>query len=283
MARLRFGEVNDSDLEWAKGRHLSRLSSQEKALFSDAKTLFLVPKRADAHNLNLQRLQHFNQALQHSRGLQFAYCCPVRARDVGKLPKSIHEDVGGLPSFSVFCRGIPVTLCCNIVLPFRLFNGAVGTVVDFVFPPNQGPMPDGSCHPLYILVDFPDYSGPSLLPSSPTLVPVIPIEMHSFGCTRNGFPLKLSFCLTCHKAQGCTCGAGKTFERVCCNLGEGAVEQKWGHGLGFVALSRATEGGRVALDGDVSLTRLRAMTHGKYTFQMCVCVCVCVCVQNTPV
>ena len=224
MARLRFGEVNDSDLEWAKGRHLSRLSSQEKALFSDAKTLFLVPKRADAHNLNLQRLQHFNQALQHSRGLQFAYCCPVRARDVGKLPKSIHEDVGGLPSFSVFCRGSPVTLCCNIVLPFRLFNGAVGTVVDFVFPPNQGPMPDGSRHPLYILVDFPDYSGPSLLPSSPTLVPIIPIEMHSFGCTRNGFPLKLSFCLTCHKAQGCTCGAGKTFERVCCNLGEGAVE-----------------------------------------------------------
>jgi hypothetical protein len=36
-----------------------------------------------------------------------------------------------------------------------------------------------------------------------------------------------------------TCEAGKTFERVCCNLGEGAVEQKWGHGLGFVALSRA--------------------------------------------
>jgi hypothetical protein len=63
----------------------------------------------------------------------------------------------------------------------------------------------------------------------------------------------------------CACGAGKTFERVCCNLGEGAVQQKWGHGLGFVALSRATEGGRVtvALDGDVSLTRLRAMTNGK--------------------
>jgi hypothetical protein len=76
---------------------------------------------------------------------------------------------------------------CITIWPFQLCH-SVGTIVDFVFAQHEGPLPDGSCHPLYILVDFPDYSSPALLPLSPTLVPVIPVEMHSFGCTCCDFP-----------------------------------------------------------------------------------------------
>ena len=61
-----------------------------------------------------------------------------------------------------------------------------------------------------------------------------------------------AFACTCRKAQGCTCGANQEFENVLVDLGDIRTE-KWASALGFVALSRATEGKRIDISGDVSL------------------------------
>ena len=58
--RMRFGAVCDTDFEWAKHRQLSSMSSIrsfEKDLFDSSDSLWLVPKKVDAHNLNLRRYE----------------------------------------------------------------------------------------------------------------------------------------------------------------------------------------------------------------------------------
>ena len=75
-----------------------------------------------------------------------------------------------------------------------------------------------------------------------------------------GVPLKGAFA-TCHKAQGCTCGANQEYENVLVDFGDIRTE-KWVSALGFVALSRATEGKRIAISGDVSLNRVQQITSG---------------------
>jgi hypothetical protein len=79
--------------------------------------------------------------------------------------------------------------------------------------------------------------------------------------TRRAFPLKCAFSSTVHKAQGCTCGESHPFERILVDLGDTKTES-WAASLGFVALSRATEGSRVCIHGDITLTRVQQMSGG---------------------
>jgi hypothetical protein len=58
------------------------------------------------------------------------------------------------------CRGARVQISGRNFEPdWGLYNGAVGTVVEIVFNENENPL-DGTL-PQYILVDFPQYRGPS--------------------------------------------------------------------------------------------------------------------------
>ena len=85
------------------------------------------------------------------------------------------------------------------------------------------------------LVNFPQYTGPLVVPGQPTVVPVFPIEVSdrkkrsSCNTSREMFPVRLGFCLTCHKAQGFTCGPGHIYERVVSNMGPVSAEN-WGSG-----------------------------------------------------
>ena len=45
-------------------------------------------------------------------------------------------------------------LCCDLVL----YNGSMGTVKDVRFKPGETPLTGN--HPMYVIVDFDDYSGP---------------------------------------------------------------------------------------------------------------------------
>lgn len=174
------------------------------------------------------------------------------------------EDFGGLPACTWLCRGAPVVMTSNVCQPWNLYNGAVGRVVDILFLPGEEPTMDGSSWPHVILVDFPQYTGPLFVRGYPTVVPVFPIEVseRKKGASRRMFPIRLGFCLTCHKAQGFTCGPGHMYERVVFNMGPANTEN-WGAGLGFVGSSRCTCADYLAFDGNLTGTRVERITKGK--------------------
>ena len=266
LHRMRFGKVCDTDFLWAQHRQLSNMGGSrlpEQDVFSQNDVLNLVPRKVDAHNLNFHRFETlFERNRVTDPGL---FACPLAAVSWGKgMGAQFKYDVfEGIPAFTVLCVGAPVTLTCNRMQSARLFNGSIGRVENIVFAPGHAPSVCGTSWPLFILVDFPDFNGPAINSIKPTLVPIVPVESGGGRSGRHGFPLKLAYCMTCHKAQGCTCGPGKPFSKVVVNLGDGATEVSWGHGIGFCALSRAMSGDCVAIDGDVTLSRLQRITCGK--------------------
>ena len=72
---------------------------------------------------------------------------------------------------------VPLVMTSNICQPWKLFNGAAGTVTDIIFEPGDCPRLDGTAWPRMVLVDFPQYTGPAFLPDRPTVVPVFPKEV----------------------------------------------------------------------------------------------------------
>lgn len=107
------------------------------------------------------------------------------------------------------CQGARVQISGKNFEPdWGLYNGAVGTVVEIVFNENENPL-DGTL-PQYILVDFPQYRGPSWISEKPTWIPIPSIEMNcsNYCCQFMFVPLSLAYSKTGHTFQGQTCGPG---------------------------------------------------------------------------
>jgi hypothetical protein len=97
------------------------------------------------------------------------------------------------------CRGATVQISGKNFEPdWGLYNGAVGTVVEIVFNENENPL-DGTL-PQYILVDFPQYRGPSWISEKPTWIPIPSIEMNcsNYCCQFMFVPLSLAYSKTGH-------------------------------------------------------------------------------------
>ena len=101
-------------------------------------------------------------------------------------------------------KGAIVMLTMNLWPSVGLCNGATGTVIAFIFKNNHQP----PALPIAVIVQFENYTGPSLIDTQPSYVPVCPIAVSSQ--TENGFherqqlPLRLAWALTIHKSQGLT-------------------------------------------------------------------------------
>jgi ATP-dependent DNA helicase PIF1 len=110
-----------------------------------------------------------------------------------------------------------------------LYNGAFGTVRVIKFTDGQ----NASTLPLYVLVEFDDYTGTSVDPDHPRMVPIAPLKIafdFRAGLTgsREQIPLALGWALTIHKAQGLT------LLWIILNLGESEMQV----GISFVGCSR---------------------------------------------
>ena len=86
----------------------------------------------------------------------------------------------------------------NLWTSAGLTNGSRGILVDVV-----AEEPDKM--PLALLVEFPDFVGPSFVDDAPRVAPLEPVTFH-FGfqgaAPRTQFPVTLAWAVTIHKSQG---------------------------------------------------------------------------------
>lgn len=117
-------------------------------------------------------------------------------------------------------------------------------MLDIVYDPEHPP-PDNL--PLYVLLDIPQYCGPSFIEAAPTVVPIAPIKVpckNTFCCCRTYIPLKLAFAQTIHTFQGQNAGpvgVGQTpnaIQKLICEPGTRRFEGNC-VGLFYTLLSRA--------------------------------------------
>ena len=118
-------------------------------------------------------------------------------------------------------------------------------MLDIVYDPELPP-PDNL--PLYVLLDVPQYSGPSFIKGAPTVVPIAPINVpckNVHCCCRTYIPLRLAFAQTIHTFQGQNAGpvevgqAPNAIQKLVCEPGTRRFEGNC-VGLFYTILSRVT-------------------------------------------
>lgn len=131
----------------------------------------------------------------------------------------------GLEAHLMLSVGCKVMLRRNLWVKGGLVNGSVGTIRALIY--EDGVTPPQL--PLYILVEFDDYTGPGV---KNNLFPVIPITIswmtNNIKYARKQFPLTLAHAITIHKCQGLT------INKAVLDIGD----KEFASGLAYVALSR---------------------------------------------
>ena len=168
----------------------------------------------------------YNQSKLHS--LNNGQILIAAVHNNGKASKLPDEEFGGLKPSLLICPNARVMLTRNLWIKHGLCNGSMGYIKYVVYQEQQSP----PSLPIAVIVQFDNYTGPSLLQNEEKLVAITPIlaETYHIGMhlERQQLPLKLCWALTIHKSQGLT--LSKT------NIDIGMTERT--AGLAYVTLSR---------------------------------------------
>lgn len=261
-----------ADCEWTRAEHawLSRrnksvlLSTEdgrnEYAKFKDAILLTDNKKRNaegrdGADQINAQELRRVARDLK----------VPIvswRAKhsdyEKGSDPTVISADeFQGLAGLLEMCEGARVLLTSNLWVEAGLVNGAMGTVVGFVWPEGGHPGAKESdlSMPSYVVVNFDDLKMKdvdgeqrSFYPGEPDKKNWVPIKCEQISSNfdekikRKQFPLTLAWAITHWKAQGMTLPRAKIrlSAKVACE-----------HGVGFVASTRVRHPTHMVFEDDL--------------------------------
>ena len=125
---------------------------------------------------------------------------PPRAKDCSE------EDAEGLYPELFVSKGCRLMITSNLLTPFGLVNGTLGTLYDVVWRPDDNPLTTLPC----LLLFKPDkYTGPSLfMDGGQPVIPILPIQReweHGLVTySRTMFPVVLAYAITIHKSQGLT-------------------------------------------------------------------------------
>lgn len=144
--------------------------------------------------LNMSKLKSLNELI-----------AMIKARHSCGAENLSADDMGGLEPAIYLSEGAKVMLTMNLWTDVGLCNGAVGTVLDFVYVEDQQP----PCLPICVLVQFhEEYKGPSVSSTFQCCVPICPITQVSESLRqryeRQQLPLRLAWTMTIHKCQGLT-------------------------------------------------------------------------------
>ena len=144
---------------------------------------------------------------------------------------------------STLARGARVALDRNIWDCMGLYNGAMGTVIDIRFDQNKSPLLGDL--PVYIIIDFDDYIGPSWDKNQPSYLPIPPssLRCRQGCCIFTKMPLTLSWARTTHKFQGSQVGPEHPIKAMVFDPGKSGVEGN-NPGFTYVGLSRVSSLGK---------------------------------------
>lgn len=216
LLRIRNGDVDKSTWEMLLTRAPYGLPDEEVRAFEEATHLFYTNHEADEMNEQcLERLRH-----------------PItlsKAAHTGRksATATINQAGGLLPNLRL-CVGARVMLVDNLWPEAGLANGACGTVIQIVYEDNDAP----PRIPTAVIVQFDQYSGPSVLADKERCVPIVAMT-HTWytkqgEASRRQIPLRLCWAMTIHKSQG------QTLDKAVIDLGP----RKSNAGVTFVGLSR---------------------------------------------
>ena len=220
--RIRDGKITKEDWKILKSR--SVLETGKPKNWDDIIRLFY--RGDDVLEYNLKKLKEMEQ--------NGAPVAKILAEHGGNKTarRATANEAWGLQSVLYLAQKAKVMLRNNLLpAKYGLVNGSQGKIIDIIYESNKAPDDLPKC----VIVDFPDYKGPSLFKAEEhrTYVPIVPFtakfESAGKSCYRTQLPLKLSFAMTIHKSQGLT------LDQVVVDLG--SRENPMGD-ITFVALSR---------------------------------------------
>ena len=238
LHRLRTGHPTENDWKILLTRQPVAVSNIDN--FQDCTRLYFSNK--DVARFNFIKLGELNEPIAPIKA--------VHSTQHAKRPNA--DELSGLQPLMFLARKANVMLTCNLWPAVGLVNGACGKVIDLVYKLGQSP----ADLPGTVIVQFGHYVGPSISDSFPSCVPICPITATFQECDyiheHQQLPLRLSWALTIHKAQGLTLpktwiDLGKT-ERVL--------------GLSYVAISRVRNHESLVIES-MSLQRLQSIKHNK--------------------
>ena len=187
--------------------------------FEDA--VKLCARNHDAKKYNVQKIKDLQMPI-----------APIKAvNSSSKARTAPANKAGGLHNSIIICKDSKVMLLQNLWSDHGLTNGANGFVKYIVY--KDGIQPPKL--PSFVLVYFPQYTGPSFHPSEEKLVPIVPVLRNWYESKtehhRTMLPLIPSYAITIHKSQG------QTLDKIIVNLGD----REFASGLTYTALSRTTK------------------------------------------
>ena len=244
LLSIREYKASDQQATWLQKWHNLRLKYGEELLhrMSD-KGLFVFPTLEQVWGHNKSKLLELNSFYPIAKLVSECRGSHSKSED--------SEKAGGLQKTLFLCKSAKVMLSVNLCVPFGLFNGATGTVVDIIYL--NGKRPENSL-PDVVMVEFDSYTGPGFVQESKKNVPIFPtdrkIDCYCNSCFRKQIPLRLGWASTIHKCQGMTIGQGEPFNYIVINPGTTSFESR-NPGALFVALSRAKSAGSDQLHPDI--------------------------------
>ena len=193
LGRLANGSFSiDNWRRWST-RELATLPAEERDRFVTT-GIKLCSRKADMVSFNVAGLERTGSPL-----------LLLKAVHNNRTAARATESQGQLPSLLPVARGASVVLTSNLWPEMKLLNGSSGTLTYVVYEEGKGP---GDGLPTFLVVTFPQYTGPPFVPGEPGTVPIFSRLAEwregKTNCVRRMYPLILGYALTIHKSQGKT-------------------------------------------------------------------------------
>ena len=195
LTRLANGAFSITDWQRWQQRSLASLPEEERQRFV-TEGIKLCSRKVDMVPFNEAGLLRCNNPILVMEAVH----------NCSKAAKGTDTDAEGLSKVVPIARGSKVVLIDNLWPEMGLFNGSQGQVTYILFAENKGPV-DGL--PAFIVVTFPEYTGPPFIPGQQGTVPIFTrmaewTTVDKVRCSRRMFGLLPANALTIHKAEGMT-------------------------------------------------------------------------------